>query len=99
MDLQDLTKDSFEPQLNSTFVANTDGGTVELELVEVEELPGNDARSFCLVFRTAPEITLNQGTFVLQHKVLGELAIFMTPIMPDREGRPRYEAVFNRMAP
>ena len=30
------------------------------------------------------------------HAAMGEFALFLVPIMPDRQGRPRYEALFNR---
>ncbi|MFH1810601.1 MAG: hypothetical protein ABIJ09_17800 [Pseudomonadota bacterium] len=95
MDLEHLTATSFRPHLNTLFVA-TQVNDLGLELIEVELLRGDDDRSFSLVFREAGPHSLGQGTYALSHPTLGELPLFLTPIIPDLQGRGRYESLFNR---
>lgn len=66
-------------------------------LIEVSLLPRGDDRSFSLVFRRDEGPSLTQGTYRLRHPSIGELALFLVPILPDEDGHSLYEAIFNRM--
>ena len=95
--LERMTREDFEPHLNTTFRL-LHGGQEPLEL-ELVEIAGGDrayehSYSFSLVFRGGPHFTLQQHTFTLEHPALGTLDIFLVPIARDADGF-RYEAVFN----
>lgn len=97
----------FEPVVGETFhvdaTADSGGGTtVSLALVleEVVEAsatgPGSPLRTpFTLTFTGPPDAHLLQGLYELRHPALGITAIFLVPIGPRPDGRPRYEAIFN----
>lgn len=110
--LAELTLQNFAPHMHTCFnvplpVPAADGAThVPLELIEVMPLSAapllpSDQCGFSLVF-VGPESRyyLNQRTHTVQHSVLGELGIFMTPQGPSADpahGRNRmlYQAIFN----
>lgn len=54
---------------------------------------GATRRQFSLVFRGPADPQLSQGTWELEHDLMGELALFLVPLGPDADG-PRYQAVF-----
>ncbi|HEX7166944.1 MAG TPA: hypothetical protein VF230_08175 [Acidimicrobiales bacterium] len=92
---EDVTPATFHPHVGSAFTAHFDGADpVELTLVGVRLDPASPgqprAEPFTLRFESGPSPALAQGTYVLQHDVLGELAVF---IVPSAAGA--YEAVFN----
>ena len=95
MELCDLTRQSFEPHLQTRFVlSNPSGDDVELELVEATDLPGHaEQRTPFSVLFTAPPPMLGQGTYRLQHDEMGAVDLFLVPIGADDAG-VRYEAVF-----
>jgi hypothetical protein len=75
------------------------GERVELTLVEVTPHPHlppapGRRRGFSAVFHSAVAGHLPQAIYGLQHAQLGRLELFLVPIGP-RQGRMRYEAVFN----
>lgn len=96
-----LTYEHFAPLLGEAFEVRTDGGTLTLMLAEATTRteaggtgPEGQARPpFSLVFRGPVELLLSQGTHVLGHPELGDLAVFLVPIGPHSEGMA-YEAVF-----
>jgi len=99
-----LEFDTFHPYASTTFTVRLDdGGSIELDLVEVESIKLVDenrdaslrAEPFRLTFRGGPvDSYLPQQIHTLSHADLGELSIFLVPLGPDSEGM-RYEAIFN----
>ena len=53
--------------------------------------------SFSLLLRGPTDPELDQGTHELIHDTLGELAIFLTPVVHEDTSARYYEAVFNRI--
>jgi hypothetical protein len=49
---------------------------------------------FSLVFRGSGDVPLEQGTYQFEHRLIGSLALFITPLFPDTNAR-YYETVFN----
>ena len=101
-----ITEKEFAKQLNTRFRIKVEAGEAEteaaecfeLELVEVKSYVGKPGdqeglERFSLFFTAPPTVRLAQGTFLLEHESLGELAIFIVPISDDQG--VRYEAVFN----
>ncbi len=73
---------------------------LEAELLKVEALGGEadvDGRPFSVIFRTGQQgAYFPQHIYHLAHPKLGELALFLVPIGPDRETKGMlYEAVFS----
>ena len=94
-----MTREDFEPHLNTTFRLSHGPGAepLELELIDITggKTHGQDSYSFSLIFRGGPHFRLEQHTFTLEHDELGTLHIFLVPIKQEADGF-RYEAVFNR---
>jgi hypothetical protein len=97
-----LTIEDFRVHLNTTFRIEEEGLALrELQLIQVDDLPASVAadaedarRPFSLIFREAAATSyLAQRIYPLTHPQMGELAVFLVPIGPDRVGM-RYEAVF-----
>ncbi|MEW6021171.1 MAG: hypothetical protein AB1807_03415 [Pseudomonadota bacterium] len=80
---------------NSAFtVSGLDG--LALTLYEALPLAGAapDEHHFSLGFRGPAAPQLEQGTYTLDHAVLGTLAIFLVPVGRDAGG-VQYQAIFN----
>jgi hypothetical protein len=97
--LDELAPVDLEPHLGSFFnLADRDPHVgLVLEAIErYEPQPQGPRRNpFSLVFVGPGEIPLGQRIHALDHRTLGRLELFLVPIGPGRDGRPRYEAVFN----
>ena len=97
--LDKLTSADFTPHVNDTFAVhyNEDEAPLTVELLEVNELKGEDdskRRPFSLIFRSDnPEQFLQQAIYTLKHDELGEMGLFMVPLGPDEQGM-RYEVLF-----
>lgn len=94
-----LTKESFEPHLNTGFAISVDGHDETLTLVEIEErgsgMPGGRA-PFILTFNGArTDARFNQNMMTLVHPEMGELEIFVAPITQNPDGTFSYAATFN----
>ena len=102
--LDQLTHETFEPLIGQKFrVTLPDSNVIEMELVDVEELPTGTRRRrhtpefkrkpFSLFFKGAER--LGQSMYPMQHEVLGEepQSIFIVPVA-EVEGGYEYEAIF-----
>jgi hypothetical protein len=102
--LGEVSVDQFAPHLNTRFRLQAETlGTIEIELAEAAGLgyesvpPAVTPRRepFSLIFKGPMQPRLEQGTYALEHDALGEAAMFLVPVAPDRrDGRPRYQAIF-----
>ncbi len=100
---QTPTLATFTSCVGTNFRITFTDGVLDLTLSAVEphgtRVPrpdGPDLRTepFSLLFLGPPRPVLPQRTWDLTHPVLGTLAVFLVPIGP-KDGRMRYEAVFN----
>lgn len=95
-----LSYSAFSERVNEVFKIIDGAATVELELMECNQLTAHPAgdtpqrESFSLVFRGPMNLALPQRTFSLQNVAMGPMEIFLVPIGPDGKGL-QYEAVFN----
>jgi hypothetical protein len=95
--IENLTRESFLPHLNTAFQIGPGSGVLTLELIEVSELRGSRHNEvFSLVFRGPTTTFVPQAMYRFTHPALDELALFIVPIGRDEEGL-YYEAVFNRL--
>jgi hypothetical protein len=90
--------DSYRELLGSNFSIRFPDLSLELELIEVSSVVADTTEDgqkepFSLVFRSADENYMEQGSYQLNHDTLGERIIFLVPIGTDEIGM-RYEAVF-----
>jgi len=89
---------TYVPLVGTSFeVHRPDGDAVGVELVDATELPGGPGECFSLVFRGQADASLDQRTYQMEHDSLGEFPLFLVPIGPAEDGRPRFEAVINRL--
>lgn len=96
----DLRIESFQNLADDRFRLAVPGQAIlELRLSEVGALspatapPGSPRAPFSLLFHGPATPWADQGTYRLDHAVLGELELFLVPLGPDAEGM-RYEAIF-----
>ena len=101
-DLEWLTCADFAGRVGDTFGIPVEGAAaIAIELDEATESTepggtgpdGQTRNQFSLVFRGPTSPLLPQGTYLLTHAELGELALFLVPIGSDSDGI-RYEAAF-----
>lgn len=107
--LDKVTKETFLPLVEQTFVLDLDGnGSVPLQLTTVvshPEPPGSQRvaapgttlrqEGFSLTFRGPRRPALPQRMYRLDHETLGTIdALFLVPIGENEYGRT-YEAIFN----
>jgi len=98
VDLDSLTRETFEPLVDSTFAVGDPGSAVlGLRLAATgpagSGLPGRRA-PFSLTFQGPLQPILPQGIHRLLHPELGELALFLVPVGP-RGQAMQYEAIFS----
>lgn len=98
-----LTPATFTPLVGTNFTITFPDGTIELTLGAAEsrgtraprpDVPDFRTEPFSLVFLGPLTPILPQRTWDLAHAAVGSVAIFLVPIGP-KDGRMRYEAVFN----
>ncbi|PWK29073.1 hypothetical protein LV89_00627 [Arcicella aurantiaca] len=99
MELQELTHQDFKGYLNQNLkIKFSEDVTLPAELVEVVKLKGYtplEREPFLLTFRTQQQNEYyQQGTFVVEHPILGEIPMFLGPMGFDNIGM-KYEAVFS----
>ena len=99
----------FEKNLNTNFDVVREGGSkVRLKLVEaqsaVRRSPGRTARrmsdsaneKFSLIFKGPRHQLLPQDTYHFRHGELGELSLFIVPVLSRNQRHYVYQAIFNR---
>lgn len=96
--LEHLTRDQFAEHLNSTFkIYVTPETTIEAQLVDVSEIrkrPRQEA--FSLSFLVLDHTPFEQGTYKVEHPVLGTDILFLVPVERTEKGI-EYEVLFNRL--
>lgn len=97
--LDQLTIDSFEPHVGTSFWAEfPNGAKVELRLQSIgkvmeSELARLDRQPFSLYFIGPRSYLLKQQTYRIVHDAMEPMEIFLVPVGEDRETY-QYEAVF-----
>jgi hypothetical protein len=99
----------FEKNLNSSFEVIHEGGSkVKLKLVEAQAAArrsgskksprGGDENNekFSLIFKGPRQQLLPQDTYRFRHSELGELSLFIVPVLSRNQHDYVYEAIFNR---
>jgi hypothetical protein len=88
---------TYLPLVGSSFdVERPNGEHVAVELVQANDLPGR-GECFSLVFRGPSDEPLDQRTYRMTHRELGNFPLFLVPLGPGAEGAQELEAVVNRL--
>ena len=97
---EQLSRDNFAVNLNSVFrVQVAPGEACEIALIELRDGRASARQEqFALTFRGPRDRFLGQGTFPVEHPVMGSFDLFLTPVGQEADGF-LYEAVFNRLRP
>ena len=91
-----LTHDDFAPLLDADFRVSAEGiGPFSMKLIEVAPTGGTqlERTPFSIVFKAAPEISLPQRIYRVEHERMATMDLFLVPLGPVKDGF-RYEAVF-----
>jgi hypothetical protein len=90
--------DRFLPYVGEQFDVSLPMGSLKIELVEANALPGSAGAysedSFSLVFRAPNDCDLTLGSVAIDHDQVGWVVMFLMPIGEDQNGQ-YFEAVFN----
>jgi hypothetical protein len=87
-------------QLDTTFHVALDADRIPLQLVEVtDEQTRAGFQQFSVLFHGPPDRLLPQGTYSFHHDALGELMLFIVPVIGSNDERILYEACFNQAVP
>ena len=90
----------YRAQTGSDFRVTRGDDTVLLRLASVsDEQRLGEFQQFSLYFHGPPAALLPQGIYLLDHDVIGTLALFLVPILGSNQERIVYEACFNRRVP
>jgi hypothetical protein len=97
-----LDRAAFESQLNTNFLVGEKNAAVSVRLVKVGNLGSRMTRqgtkeAFSLVFTGSNASPLNQKTYRINHKRLGEFYFLVVPIMSGDKSVRYYEVVINRL--
>jgi hypothetical protein len=88
---------AFRSQLDTTFRVDDGAEPVSLTLAEVvAERPIAGVERFSLLFHGPSDRMLPQDTYSFHHDALGELTLFIVPVLGSNDARIVYEACFNR---
>ena len=98
MSSEDLQKASFDPHLNEKFEVQTDTvGAVEAELVEITDHNRENLDSFSLLFKVPKDTFFNQKLYKVKHAKMGEIQLFLVPVVSMKQDALYYEATFCRL--
>ena len=101
LQISELRVELFEPLVGQIFNLAMDGRTefYPFELVQARvsrhsKAGGKRRQPFSLLFKGPDKYAFPQATYRVAHDALGELKLFLVPVVLDEEGR-FLEAVFN----
>jgi len=89
---------TYRESLHTVFHVESGTGVVDLELANVtDEIVSGDYTQFSLFFHGPTGHLLPQGTYTLDHDVLGPLTLFIVPVIGSNHERIVYEACFSQL--
>ncbi len=95
---EQLIKSSFDPHVGSSFeIYSERNGKVKVELVEVSDHSNEQINGFSVIFRGPLENQLYQAIYKMKHEKMGEISLFLVPILYGKTDAIYYEAVFSRL--
>jgi len=97
LSLANVTPTVFRPHIGTNFESRTaEGVPLRLILEKITERPVQSRiAQFSLIFRGPAEIAASHGSYLMQHRTLGSLELFIVPIGASDKHRT-YQACFSR---
>lgn len=93
-----LVKSSFDPHLNTDFEIHPESSDkVGVELVEISDQSNEQIDGFSLVFKGPIDNVLPQSIYKLTHDKVGEISLFLVPVIYGKTDATYYESVFSRL--
>ena len=103
-----LSEETFAGHEGSTFTVVGTGipgamdqtfGPVDLELTDVKDLSSEAVEAFSILFRGPREQEFGQGNYRLEHEALGEVNLFLVPVLDPqpRDDRICYQSIISRL--
>jgi hypothetical protein len=92
-----LKKTSFDPHLNEKFEVITENEGIEVELIDVTEHNKENLESFSVLFKGPKDKFFNQKTYKVKHSKMGEIELFMVPVVHEKQDAIYYESAFTRL--
>jgi hypothetical protein len=90
-------RDRLKAQVGTTFQIVVGDQRLPITLVEVVDgRSGGGFQRFSILFHGPPDLAVVQGTYPLEHDVLGMLDIFIVPVVGSGAERTVYEACFSQ---
>ncbi|MGZ4975638.1 MAG: DUF6916 family protein [Methylobacter sp.] len=86
-----LSFEQASPLVGTNFTVHTQAGLIDLELIDVAELPRRNIPEqfrtpLSLVFTGPPDLLLQQGIYLIEHAELGQNEWLMGPILSINPG-------------
>ena len=95
---EELKKSKFDPHVKEKFEVQAESaGKVEMELVEVKEHNRENLESFSLLFKGPKDRLVDQKRYKVKHAEMGELDLFLVPVVHEKQDAIYYEAAFTRL--
>ena len=99
--IPELTQNAFTRVVGSWFKVDAQGRIANAQLLAVLPLavrtgPKPTGEGFSLLFSGSLDEKFGQGTYTVDHPILGRNSMFLVPVGPPGPDQ-RYEAVFNRL--
>lgn len=93
-----LKKADFSPYVNDTFTVNSPHvGSLDVVLAELTEKQYPGQECFSLIFRGPHQPVLQQMTYAISHREMGEIQLFMVPVHHPAQDGIYYQSLFNRL--
>ncbi|MCP5108610.1 MAG: hypothetical protein GY950_34815 [bacterium] len=92
-----LKKTSFDPFVNEKFEVVTDAGGIEVELTDVSEHNKENLESFSVLFKGPKDKFFNQKIYKVKHPKMGEIELFLVPVVHEKQDAIYYESAFSRL--
>jgi hypothetical protein len=90
----------FRKHLNTNFVFDDPSGPLDLRLVDVEDQGvAHGVRQFSLFFHGPADRILPANTFSFRHDSLGQIDLFLGPVVGSNHERIVYQACFSVLMP
>ena len=93
-----MQKADFSPYLNDEFTVQTESfGAVPIELVEISDKNYETHEHLSLIFRGSKDTVCNQQIYTISHAKMGEMELFLVPIISEKTDGQYYQVIFNYM--
>jgi len=94
----ELSRSSFAPHEGSTIAVFVDEDSViDLEINSVEDHSNEKVDSFSILLKSAPDVSVPDGTYKFQHSGIGNFDMFISEVNQPTAVTKHLEAVFSRL--